>query len=133
MLTDIYDRESEYDKSLEITKQILAYYEMFGVKEDCMLDPKYIRKIIGFSYGLAIAKVKSDEQKVELLIQSEKLFKKAKELCDNYSKNISNIYFEKEFLWGIYYSDHASFLINKGDLEKKGKKIVVRNMNTYWH
>lgn len=123
LLTDVFDRESEYDKSLEITKQILTYYELYGVEGDGVLNPKYIRKIIGCSYGLAIAKVKSDEQKAELLNQSEKLFKKAKELCENYSKNIANIYFEKEFLWGMYYSDHAAFLINKGDYNKKMQDV----------
>lgn len=127
LLTDIFDRELEYEKSLDITKQILVYYELSGLKKEYMFDVKYIRKMIGCAYGMAIAKVKSEEKKEELLNQSEKLFNKAKDLCENYSNSIANDFCDKEFLWGMYYSNHGAFLLNKGDSYKKGKTIRVQS------
>lgn len=128
LLTDIFERESEYEKSLEITNKILKYYELSEYKKMYMLDKNYIRKMIGFAYGMAIAKVKSDEQKDDLLKQAEKLFGRVKELCEHFSDSIANSFYDKEFLWGIYYNDHAAFLLNKGDTYRKRQDHVNAEM-----
>lgn len=67
-LTDIFERDSKYNKSLEIAKQILSYYDLAGDKSK-LFDKDYIRKMIGCAYSIAIAKV-SDMEKRELLKES---------------------------------------------------------------
>ena len=116
-LTDIFERDKQYDKSLEIAKQLLGYYDLSEEREE-LFNKKYIRKIIGCAYSIAIAKVQ-DVEKEELLKEAKTLFDKMKKLCQNYYSSMANSLSDKELLWGLYYSDHGAYFLNEGDSNKK--------------
>lgn len=117
LLTDIFERDMQYDKSLQIAKQLLGYYDLSEERIE-LFNKEYIRKMIGCAYSIAIAKV-PDIEKGELLKESKILFNKTKELCKNYYNSASNSLGDKEFLWGLYYSDHGAYFLNEGDSNKK--------------
>lgn len=111
ILADYLEKKNNYDRAVEIAKQLLKVYD----KEIDTYDKECIHKFIGCAYSFAIARVQPEGKKLQCLEHSEILFQKAYILCENFANIRENRYEDKEFLWALYYSDYGAMLVNKGD------------------
>ena len=116
-LTDVYERDKRFDRSIEIALIILEYLEKIENDIEINTDKDYIQKIIGCAYSLIIPKRELIEKK-QLLEQSEKYLIYAEKCCRKYCENKRNRIVEQKFLEGLLYSNYGAWYVNKADIEK---------------
>lgn len=116
-LTDVYERNRKFDRSIEIALIILDYLKKIEKDIDISTDKEYIQKIIGCAYSLIIPK-RIPIEKRELLNQAETYLIYAEKCCKQYCDNGRNRMVERKFLEGLLYSNYGAWFVNMADLEK---------------
>ena len=124
LLTDVYERNQEFDKSILIAKKILQIYGFPNNYQDELFNRTRLRRLIGCIYSLAIAR---NTEREELLQDAEQLFNALAPVLDEYKNNPNIPSDDKYFILGFYHSDHGAFLLNKGqynDAKEAHKKAL---------
>ena len=112
LLTDVYERNQEFDKSILIAKKILQIYGFPNNYQDELFNRTRLRRLIGCIYSLAIARKTERE---ELLQDAEQLFNALEPVLAQYNNNPTIPNDDKYFILGFYYSDYGALLLNKGE------------------
>lgn len=133
IISDIYERNGEFQKSVDISRHIIPIYkkrceEIFKDNESnynhyCISNIDILRRLIGCIYSLAIANVK---EKKELLDIAEIEFN----TINNYIETLENnriIYSKSDrfFIKGLYYSNYGAFLLAKGKFNEKNESYDI--------
>lgn len=121
-LTDVYERNRKFDRSIEIALIILDYLKKIEKDVDISIDKDYIQKIIGCAYSLIIPKRILIEKR-ELLEQAETYLIYAEKCCKMYCDNGRNRMVERKFLEGLLCSNYGAWFVNMADLEKSEGNI----------
>ncbi len=129
LLTDIYERNGEYKKSVKIAKSILHIYKSIPSVSDTVFRKKYVRQMIGCTYSVAIAKL---PHKDELMNDAECLFEMVTPIFNDFVNDVTNPDEDRYFIAGLYHSNYGAFLLNKGmynDAQKEYEKSLSERLN----
>lgn len=118
-LTEVYDYIGDGTKSAILSEKIL---EALKISKPATIE-HYIRYLIGCSYSLTIAKT-DDETKCHYLQKACENLEIAKEQLESSDIDLYMGKLSQLELWGLYYSDHAAYLVNSG---KQSRSKSQRN------
>lgn len=121
-LTEVYDYIGDGTKSAILSEKIL---EVLKNSKPATME-HYIRYLIGCSYSLTIAKA-DDEMKCRYLQIARVNFSKAKEQLESSDIDLYMGKLSQLELWGLYYSDHAAYLVNSG--KQSGSRRLREDFN----
>jgi len=111
-LTDIYERTNSFEKSLNVAEYL---FNVIDANNDW--DSSSIRKMIGCSYSIAIAKENDNGIKRDHLYRVKSIFERLNVIINQKKDDFTN---NELLVLEIYWnSDYAALLMNFYDLNKK--------------
>ena len=108
-LTDILEHIGEYDRAVELADTISEL-----IKRHEEMDVKDIQKYIGCAYTFAIARPKNTDDRDKLLNTAENMLNHCRCILDSAQTQLSKP--EQWFLGGLFHSDYAAYLLNRGQM-----------------
>lgn len=112
-LTDILEHIGEYDRAVELAETI---FEISLSHEE--MDAEAIQKSIGCAYTFTIARPKNAGDREKLLNAAEVLLNHCDRILN--SERISLSKLEQWYLRGLFHSNHAAYLLNRGQMAEEG-------------
>lgn len=119
-LTDILEHIGEYDRAVELAETIS---ELTKGNEE--MDAGAIQKYIGCAYTFAIARPKNTVDRVKLLNTAENLLNHCESILNSSQTRLSRP--EQRFLWGLFHSDYAAYLLNRGQMAEEHNDDRYKN------
>lgn len=119
-LTDIYERTGNFEKSLNIAEQLLSI-----IDSKSEWNYSNIRKMIGCTYSIAIAKEDDVEVKRNHLLRVNPMFLRLDKIINQRKDEFSNN--ERLILRILWNSDYAALQTNFYDLDKRTKTISTED------